>query len=66
MLKTDKNIFAVDYMIELSSWLYKNNYSYIDIENHLLQAADYLLEIEPIFDEDKKRLKKTTKFLNEV
>ena len=53
ILKNDNNIYAVDCIVELCSWLYKNNYPSVDIENHLLQAADYLLEIEPLFDNDE-------------
>ncbi len=52
MLKNDQNIQVVDIIFELSTWLYKNNYSFDDIEDNLTQAADILLEIEPIFDEE--------------
>ena len=56
ILKNDKNILVVDYIVEYSSWLYKNNYPSVEVEANLLQASDLLLEIEPIFDEDENNL----------
>lgn len=52
MLKSDQNIQVVDIIFELSTWLYKNNYAFDDIEDNLTQAADILLEIEPIYEEE--------------
>jgi len=52
ILKNDQNIQVVDIIFELSTWLYKNNYSFDDIEDNLTQAADILLEIEPIYEEE--------------
>ena len=52
MLKNDQNVYVCNVIFELASWLYKNNYPYTDIEDNLNQAADILLEIEPIFEED--------------
>lgn len=52
MLKNDQNIQVVDIIFELATWLYKNNYSFDDIEDNLTQAADILLEIEPIYEEE--------------
>ncbi len=52
MLRNDQNILVVDIIFELSTWLYKNNYPFEDIEDNLTQAADILLEIEPIYEEE--------------
>lgn len=52
LLKTDQNIFVCNVIFELASWLYKNNYPYQDIEDNLNQAADIVLEIEPLFDDE--------------
>ena len=40
-------------IFELSSWLYKNNYPFADVEENLNNAADILLEIEAIFEDDE-------------
>ena len=53
MLKNDQNVYVCNVIFELASWLYKNNYPYSDIEENLNQAADIILEIEPIFDEEE-------------
>ena len=53
MLKNDQNVYVCNVIFELASWLYKNNYPYNDIEENLNQAADILLEIEPVFEEDE-------------
>ena len=53
MLKNDQNVYVCNVIFELASWLYKNNYPYTDIEDNLNQAADIILEIEPIFEEDE-------------
>jgi hypothetical protein len=53
LLKNDSNILVCDVLFELSTWLYKNNYPTEDIEDNLLQAADILLEIEPMFEDDE-------------
>lgn len=52
LLKNDQNIQVVDIIFELGTWLYKNNYPLEDIEDNLNMAADILLEIEPIYEED--------------
>ena len=52
LLKTDENIYVCNAIFMLSSWLYKNNYPFSDIEDNLNQAADIILEIEPIFDDE--------------
>ena len=52
LLKTDQNIFVCNVIFELATWLYKNNYPYQDVEDNLNQAADIVLEIEPIFDDE--------------
>ncbi|MGL4948143.1 MAG: hypothetical protein ACRC42_02035, partial [Mycoplasma sp.] len=51
-LKNDQNIYVCNIIFEWSSWLYKNNYPFNDIEENLNQAADILLEIESIFDDE--------------
>ena len=53
MLKNDQNVYVCNVIFELATWLYKNNYPYTDIEENLNQAADILLEIEPVFEEDE-------------
>ena len=53
MLKNDQNVYVCNIIFELATWLYKNNYPHNDIEENLNQAADILLEIEPIFDEEE-------------
>ena len=53
MLKNDQNVYVCNVIFELASWLYKNNYPYNDIEENLNQAADILLEIEPVFEEEE-------------
>ena len=53
MLKNDQNIYVCNVIFELASWLYKNNYPHTDIEENLNQAADIILEIEPIFEEEE-------------
>ena len=53
MLKNDQNVYVCNIIFELSTWLYKNNYPHNDIEENLNQAADIILEIEPIFDEEE-------------
>ena len=53
LLKNDQNVYVCNVIFELASWLYKNNYPYSDIEENLNQAADILLEIEPVFEEEE-------------
>ena len=53
MLKNDQNIYVTNLIFELASWLYKNNYPYSDVEENLNQAADILLEIDAVFDEEE-------------
>ena len=53
ILKNDQNVYVCNVIFELASWLYKNNYPYSDVEENLNQAADILLEIEPVFEEEE-------------
>lgn len=53
LLKNDQNIYVCNVIFELSSWLYKNNYPFADVEENLNNAADILLEIEAIFEDDE-------------
>ena len=53
LLKSDQNIYVCNVIFELSSWLYKNNYPFSDVEENLNTAADILLEIEAIFEDDE-------------
>jgi hypothetical protein len=53
ILKADENIFIADVLYETASWLYKNDYPIQEVEEYFLQAADVILEIEPIFEDDE-------------
>ena len=53
MLKADNNIYVCNVILELCAWLYKNNYPFADIEDHLNNAADIILEIDSLFEDEE-------------
>jgi hypothetical protein len=53
LLKSDQNILVCDVIFELATWMFKNNFKSKDIEDNINVAADLLLEIEPIFEDEE-------------
>lgn len=64
LLKNDENMLVVDVIFELGCWLYKNNYPFDDIEDQLLQAADFVLDIDQMFDAEEEDLEEENKTMH--